>query len=231
MNSNILKTLLEFDGDYKFFEQRDYIKLNHWADADPTKRRGAWVGDKYGKDGELIHRGFSGGVCLGLSLSYIISGKSWSDFTSFIANERGKSVIRGIMNFQEVNLQLPLTKRLKSSVIRRDVLSANRVTLLRSRVMPASIMYEHGGGNIINNVDSSISYNIGMLGPFDGHSVSMRFNEGRIRLFDPNYGEFSFPYVNKQSKGMSLLIGYILSCYYPGRYTELHIDEYILTNN
>lgn len=231
MNSDILKILLMFDGDYKFFSQEDYIKTNHWSDVDPTKRKGAWVADKYDKQGQVIVRGLGDGVCEGLAAAYIISGRNWSNFKSYIASENGKSVVRGLVNLQSMNFQIPAANRIKPSDVRGDVLRSNRVTYLCKRVLPGNIMYENGGGDVFNNVGASFCYIVAMFGSSGAHALSMRFNDGRIRFFDPNFGEFSFPYINKQSKGMNMLIGYFLNYYYPKMYTRFLIEEYMVANN
>lgn len=229
MQSDILKILLTLDGDYHFFKQDDYIKRNHWSDKDPTKRQGSWTGNKYDEHGKVIAYGNGAGVCGGLVAAYIISGKSWSNFQSYIASASGKNLIRGLTNLQRIYPEVPSANMIEKSDIRGYVLKAHHVIYLNIVALPACAMYENGGAGFIDNIDPSICYMIAMCSGQSGHAISMRFNDGRIRLFDPNYGEFSFAYVNKKSKGMSIFISFLLNVYYPGKYTTFFIESYMLT--
>ena len=229
MQSDILKILLTLDGDYHFFKQDDYIKRNHWSDKDPTKRQGSWTGNKYDEHGKVIAYGHGAGVCEGLVAAYMISGKSWSNFQSYVASASGKNLIRGLTNLQRIYPEVPSANMIEKSDIRGDILKAHHVIYLNTVTLPASAMYETGGAGFIDNIDPSICYMIGMCSGQSGHAISMRFNDGKIRLFDPNYGEFSFAYVNKKSKEMSILISFLLNVYYPGKYIAFIIESYKLT--
>ena len=229
MQSDILKILLTLDGDYHFFKQDDYITRNHWSDKDPTKRQGSWTGNKYDEHGKVIAYGHGAGVCEGLVAAYMISGKSWSNFQSYVASASGKNLIRGLMNLQRIYPKVPSANMIEKSDIRGDILKAHHVIYLNTVTLPASAMYETGGAGFIDNIDPSICYMIGMVNDSSGHAISMRFNDGRIRLFDPNYGEFSFAYVNKKGKEMSVFISFLLNVYYPGKYTTFFIESYMLT--
>ncbi len=229
MQSDILKILLTLDGDYHFFKQDDYIKRNHWSDKDPTKRQGSWTGNKYDEHGEVIAYGNGAGVCGGLVAAYMISGKSWSNFQSYVASASGKNLIRGLMNLQRIYPKVPSANMIEKSDIRGYVLKAHHVIYLNIVALPARAMYENGGAGFIDNIDPSICYMIGMVNDSSGHAISMRFNDGRIRLFDPNYGEFSFAYVNKKGKEMSVFISFLLNVYYPKKYTTFFIESYMPT--
>lgn len=229
MQSDILKILLTLDGDYHFFKQDDYITRNHWSDKDPTKRQGSWTGNKYDEHGEVIAYGHGAGVCEGLVAAYMISGKSWSNFQSYVASASGKNLIRGLMNLQRICPKVPSANGIERSDIRGDILKAHHVIYLNIVVLPARAMYENGGAGFIDNIDPSICYMIGMVNDSSGHAISMRFNDGRIRLFDPNYGEFSFAYVNKKGKEMSVFISFLLNVFYPKKYTTFFIESYMLT--
>ena len=229
MQSDILKILLTLDGDYHFFKQDDYIKRNHWSDKDPTKRQGSWTGNKYDEHGDVIAYGNGAGVCGGLVAAYIISGKSWSNFQSYIASASGKNLIRGLTNLQRIYPEVPSANMIEKSDIRGYVLKAHHVIYLNIVALPACAMYENGGAGFIDNIDPSICYMIGMVNDSSGHAISMRFNDGRIRLFDPNYGEFSFAYVNKKGKEMSVFISFLLNVFYPKKYTTFFIESYMLT--
>ena len=229
MQSDILKILLTLDGDYHFFKQDDYITRNHWSDKDPTKRQGSWTGNKYDEHGEVIAYGHGAGVCEGLVAAYMISGKSWSNFQSYVASASGKNLIRGLMNLQRIYPKVPSANVFEKSDIRGDILKAHHVIYLNIVTLPASGMYETGGAGFIDNIDPSICYMIGMVNDSSGHAISMRFNDGRIRLFDPNYGEFSFAYVNKKGKEMSVFISFLLNVFYPKKYTTFFIESYMPT--
>ena len=229
MQSDILIALLALNGDYHFFKQDDYITRNHWSDEDPTKRQGSWTGNKYDEHGKVIAYGNGAGVCEGLVAAYMISGKSWSNFQSYVASASGKNLIRGLTNLQWISPKVRSANGIKKSDIREDILKAHHVIYLNAATLPASAMYENGGAGVFDNIDPSICYMIGMCSGQSGHAISMRFNDGRIRLFDPNYGEFSFAYVNKKSKGMSIFISFLLNVYYPGKYTTFIIESYMPT--
>ncbi|QUT15266.1 YopT-type cysteine protease domain-containing protein [Rahnella inusitata] len=229
MQSDILIALLALNGDYHFFKQDDYITRNHWSDEDPTKRQGSWTGNQYDEHGKVIAYGNGAGVCEGLVAAYMISGKSWSNFQSYVASASGKNLIRGLTNLQWISPKVRSANGIKKSDIREDILKAHHVIYLNAATLPASAMYENGGAGVFDNIDPSICYMIAMCSGQSGHAISMRFNDGRIRLFDPNYGEFSFAYVNKKSKGMSIFISFLLNVYYPGKYTTFIIESYMPT--
>ncbi|WP_237932780.1 hypothetical protein [Buttiauxella sp. S19-1] len=60
-----IRFITSMNGQVLKFNQREYINKNKWDHSDPSKRRGAWIGNEHDSSGRVILYGLEGGYVLG----------------------------------------------------------------------------------------------------------------------------------------------------------------------
>jgi len=223
MDREALKILLKYQGDYNFFCQGDYIRNNGWDNVDARTRKGAWIGDQYNEQGEVTAYGLGRGVCTGLAAAYLISGGQWNSFKAYTNSERGKSVIRGIMNLQMIETD----SQVLSGEGRHTVLKMNHVRYSRTYDIYLGPGSMNSRQVFWKELTPGIGYMICAGGPTCSHMLSMRIRDGSMTLFDPNLGEYSFPCLNGRSVGMESFLTYLSTVFYT-EFTLFIAERYVL---
>lgn len=224
MDGEALKILLKYQGNYNFFCQDKYIRNNGWANVDSRTRKGAWIGNQYNEKGQVTAYGLEGGVCVGLGVAYLISGNEWETFNAYMMSDRGKSVIRGTANLQ----MLTQHSAVPSPEGWHTVLNVNHVRFVKEFDISFDLFTANPRQALWRELTPEVGYLILAYGRTCGHVLSMRLRQGTITLFDPNSGEYSFPYKNGRSPGMESFLSYFTTVLYT-RFTLFLAEKYVLS--
>ncbi|MCE0827810.1 MULTISPECIES: YopT-type cysteine protease domain-containing protein [Buttiauxella] len=225
MRSASIQLISRTGGKYNHYSQNDYIVKNKWGHADPSKRQGAWIGNNHDSKGYVTEYGVEGGVCLGLAGTYLMAGKNWETFKPYIAAERGKGLVRGIVNYQEQLSKIGNMAAMKT--VLHTILKNNNVNFINeNRVSPTNTAEEISTG-ILNNIEQGFGYHLSIKRAGGGHSLAIRQEQGKIKLFDPNYGEVTYPYEQGRCEGMATFLTHLFSQYY-NKYFLISIERYAL---
>lgn len=201
-------------GSFNYFFQGEYINGNKWNVPDNTQRQGAWLGESYDGNNKVMIYGLGGGVCRGLAGAYLVAGVHWSIFKNYLHSERGKILVRGIMNFQEQLAKIGKAARVNESFY--QILKSSHVLFIKNyKILRKNIPQSQSvGDEILKHIRPGFSYNISISGPWGGHSLGMRVERGSIKLFDPNIGEVTYPYEQGRHQGMSHFFDHVFLEYY-----------------
>ncbi|KFD02738.1 family C58 peptidase [Rahnella aquatilis CIP 78.65 = ATCC 33071] len=167
--------------------------------------------------------GFESGVCQGLIGAYLISGQNWPQFSAYISSERGKAVVRGIMNFQEHLSASGNMKEMKN--VFHGILKPHRVNFIREEIRLTENTPIKMSQAILKNITQGNGFHISIKKASGGHSLGIRADASQIKFFDPNYGEIIFAYKNGMSDEMERFLTHVFSEYY-SQYFMLTIEHY-----
>src|SRR5471030_942525 len=224
---SLKELIMKTGGEYHHYDQMKYIKRNGWDHPDYSHRHGASTTNTFNLVEKTMKYGLGEGVCLGLSAAYLIAGNNWRKFRDFIRSQEGKAYVRGIMNLQ---IEMSRTKRVADNQVNMafiEFVRIYKVHFIKETRIPNPNLSKHIGDDILKNVFPQLGYKIRFFGPWGGHAVAMRIESGRIRFFDPNIGEVSYPYWQRSSPGMSYFLEHLLNEYYaPVQF--MHIERYTL---
>ena len=223
MRMDSVRLIQNYNGIYNKFRQGEYIKKNKWDHCDEKKRKGAWTGNVYDRAGRVVEYGLENGVCQGLVGAYLISGQSWSRFSAYISSERGKAVVRGIMNFQEHLSASGNMKEMKS--VFHGILKSYQVNFIREEIKLTGNTAITMAQSILKSVSQGNGCHISIKKSSSGHSLGLRAESNQIKIFDPNYGETVFPFKNGISDEMEKFLIHIFSEYY-SQYFMLTVEHY-----
>lgn len=223
MRIDSVRLIQDSNGIYNKFRQGEYIKKNKWDHCDSLKRKGAWTGNSYDRAGRVVEYGFESGVCQGLIGAYLISGQSWCQFSSYISSERGKTLVRGIMNFQEHLSASGNMKEMKN--VFHGILKPHSVYFIREEIRLTENTPIKMSQAILNNVRQGNGYHISIKKSSGGHSLGIRAEANQIKFFDPNYGETVFPCNKGVNDEMERFLTHVFSQYY-SQYFMLTVEHY-----
>jgi len=210
---------------YNECNQLTYIKGNNWADPNRNNRQGAWIGETYNSRGGIVAYGLGTGICRGLTAAYLIAGNNWGGFTDYLDSEAGKVTVRGVCNMQSELLKYDKEKEnIKSFHI---FLKIKGMKFINCKHLLSSAPFHGLGDRILRKMLPGFGYHVTIFGRNTGHSLAMRTEAGRIKLFDPNLGEVSYSYLQGRSPQMSKFLEHLLKEYFPF-VNDIYIDRYTL---
>lgn len=210
-------------GKYNKKAQLYYINDNQWNNVDPTLRKGAWTNNHHDSSGKIIHHGLGGGVCLGLSCAYLISGKTWPAFLNYIDSSQGKAPIRGLHNMQYERFLLqpngPSKFRDLNNIsytdMMKSVLKSKGVTFVKGGSLTTNTLLKSIRRDVLQEMSPQTGYILLLESDAEGHAVAIRAEANALKFYDPNFGEFVFPKINGQGDAMAIFLSTFISTYYP----------------